>query len=182
MAEVPLGCAPMRMRFLARNRIIAGLSRGTVLVEAAVRSGALNTASWTSRLSRPLMGVPGPVTSAQSQGVHQLVRSGAASLATTPGDVLELVGAAGEHLQEEPRAPERPRDRLSKRHRQVLDAVPVHHPADVGGIAATAGVDLLPTRTALSYLEERGFVVHDEWGWRLGPAVQQIPGMGGFPA
>ena len=47
------------LRFLARNRLIAALSRGTVVVEAAVRSGALNTASWTARLNRPLMGVPG---------------------------------------------------------------------------------------------------------------------------
>ena len=83
VSEVAPGRAPMRVRFLSRNRIIAALSRGTVVVEAAVRSGALNTASWTSRLNRPLMGVPGPVTSAPSEGVHQLIRSGAATLVTT---------------------------------------------------------------------------------------------------
>jgi DNA processing protein len=182
VSEVPMGCAPMRTRFLARNRIIAGLCRGTVLVEAAVRSGALNTASWTTRLSRTLMGVPGPVTSAQSQGVHQIVRSGAAALVTTPGDVLELVGSAGEHLQEEPRAARRPRDRLSKRHRQVLEAVPVHRSADVGAVASTAGIDLLGTRTALCYLQERGFVLLEEGGWRLGPAALDIPGMDRSPA
>ncbi len=68
----PPGCAPTRLRFLARNRLIAALTRGTVVVEAALRSGALNTANWAARLNRPLMGVPGPVTSAPSQGVHQL--------------------------------------------------------------------------------------------------------------
>ncbi len=175
VAEVPLGCAPMRMRFLARNRIIAGLCQGTVLVEAAVRSGALNTASWTTRLSRTLMGVPGPVTSARSQGVHHLVRSGAAALVTTPSDVLELVGVAGEHLQEEPREPDRPRDRLTRRHQQVLEAVPVHRPADVGAIAATAGIGLLAARTALTHLAKGGFVEDTGEGWRLGPTVLGVP-------
>jgi DNA processing protein len=175
VAEVPLGCAPMRMRFLARNRIIAGLSRGTVLVEAAVRSGALNTASWATRLSRSLMGVPGPVTSAQSQGVHHLVRSGAAVLVTTAGDVLEQVGAVGEHLQEEPRDPARPRDRLTRRHRQVLEAVPVHRAADVASIAETAGIGLLAARTALTHLAKGGFVEDTEEGWRLGPAAREVP-------
>ena len=166
----------MRLRFLARNRIIAGLSRGTVLVEAAVRSGALNTASWTSSLSRPLMGVPGPVTSAQSQGVHQRVTGGAAVLVTGPADVLEVVGDAGEHLQEPPRAAERPRDRLSRRHRRVLEAVPVRQVAGVAAIAATAGIELLATQTALRHLSERGFVVGVDAGWRLGPrAVTNVP-------
>ena len=169
VSEVPLGCAPMRMRFLARNRIIAGLAEGTVLVEAAVRSGALNTASWTTRLNRTLMAVPGPVTSAQSQGVHHLLRSGAAALITGHSDVLELVGVAGEHLQEEPREPDRPRDRLGRRHRQVLEAVPVSRAVDVAAIAATAGVDLLAARTALTHLQRGEFVVLTDSGWRLGP-------------
>ena len=112
VSELAPGCAPTRLRFLARNRIIAALSRGTVVVEAAVRSGALNTASWTARLNRPLMGVPGPVTSAPSEGVHQLIRSGAATLVTRADDVLELTGQMGEHLAEEARAPVSARDGL----------------------------------------------------------------------
>lgn len=168
VSELPPGCAPMRMRFLARNRVIAGLARGTVLVEAAVRSGALSTARWAARLSRPLMAVPGPVTSAQSQGVHEMVRTGGATLVTGPGDVLELVGAAGHHLLEVPRGAERPRDHLRRRHHQVLEAVPVHRPAGLEAIAATAGINLLETQTALTYLAEHDFVTRDELGWRLG--------------
>ena len=169
VSELPPGCAPLRMRFLARNRIIAALTRGTVLVEAAIRSGALNTASWATSLSRPLMGVPGPVTSAQSQGVHLRVTEGAAVLVTGPADVLELVGDAGEHLQEIPRAPEQPRDRLSTRHRRVLEAVPLRQAAGLGAIATTAGIELLATQTALGYLAEHGFVLRADSGWRLGP-------------
>ncbi len=103
VSELPPGCAPTRLRFLSRNRLIAALTRGTVVVEAAIRSGALNTANWATKLHRPLMGVPGPVTSAPSQGVHQLIRTGAATLVTTGAEVLELVGVAGDHLVEPPR-------------------------------------------------------------------------------
>ena len=169
VSELPPGCAPLRVRFLARNRIIAALTCGTVIVEAAVRSGALNTAAWAESLSRPLMGVPGPVTSAQSQGVHHWIRTGAAGLVSCSGDLLELVGASGDHLQDVPRGPVSARDRLDRRHRQVLEAVPVRHPAGLASIAATAGIGLLAMQTALSYLSERGYVVGAASGWRLGP-------------
>ncbi len=169
ISELPPGCAPLRMRFLARNRIIVALTSGTVIVEAAIRSGALNSAGWAASLSRPLMGVPGPVTSAPSEGVHRWIRSGAASLVSTVDDVLEMVGASGEHLVELPRAPELARDRLTRRHRQVLEAVPVRQPAGLDAIAATAGVAVLDTQTALTYLTEHGFVACDGRGWRLGP-------------
>ena len=95
VSEAPPGSAPHQGRFLTRNRIIAALAGGTVVVEAALRSGALNTASWSDCLMRPLMGVPGPVTSATSEGVHELVRSGRATLVTDAGDVLEVVGPHG---------------------------------------------------------------------------------------
>lgn len=168
VSELPLGCAPLRLRFLARNRIIAALTNGTVVVEAALRSGALNTAGWAQSLSRPLMGVPGPVTSASSQGVHHWVRIGAATLVTGPQDVLEILGASGDHLLEEPRGPERRRDVLRSRHRQVLEAVPIHQPAPLASIAATAGIGLLDTQKALSYLADRDFVLQGPTGWRLG--------------
>jgi DNA processing protein len=180
VSELPPGCAPLRIRFLARNRIIAALTSGTVVVEAALRSGALNTAAWATSLGRPLMGVPGPVTSAASQGVHQWIRSGAAGLVTGAAEVLEMVGGAGEHLLAEPRGPERQRDRLSRRHRQVLEAVPVRQPAGLDSIAATAGIALLEAQTALAYLADRDFVVEERRGWRLGSRARaELPGSGG---
>lgn len=167
VSEAPPGCAPMRVRFLARNRLIAALSRGTVVVEAAVRSGALNTATWAGRLNRVVLGVPGPVGSAQSQGVNNLIRKGSAVLATSGQEVLELVGQAGEHLVDDPRAPERPRDRLTARHRQVLDAVPVARGAGTDSVARTAGLGVVEVKTALSYLHGHGLVELDDDGWRL---------------
>ena len=68
VSELPPGTHPSRMRFLARNRLIAAMSRGTVVVEAALRSGARNTASWALECQRPLMAVPGPVSSAAVGG------------------------------------------------------------------------------------------------------------------
>ncbi|WP_109507405.1 DNA-processing protein DprA [Nocardioides speluncae] len=168
ISELAPGCAPMRMRFLSRNRIIAAMSKGTVVVEAAIRSGALNTANWAERLSRPVMGVPGPVTSAPSQGVHQLIRAGSAMLVTSAVEVLEVVGVAGAHLLEDPRADTRPRDRLREREQQVLDAVPAARPAAVDSIARTAGIGLVEVRSVLGRLQQVGLVVSTDTGWVLG--------------
>lgn len=107
VAEAPPGTAPTRARFLARNRIIAGLSEGTVVVEGAFRSGALTTAQWTNALHRPVMGVPGPVTSAASAGVNQLIRLGQVSMVTNAQEVITdltthaySTAAAAAHLDE----------------------------------------------------------------------------------
>ena len=156
--------APTRLRFLSRNRLIAALTRGTVVVEAALRSGALNTANWAGRLNRPLMGVPGPVTSAPSQGVHQLIRTGAATLVTSGEDVLELVGAAGEHLRRgAARARTGPRPAQPLRQQQVLDAVPVAAAARSDSIARTAGLGLRRgARRRWPGCEARGLVEADE--------------------
>lgn len=167
VSELAPGCSPTRMRFLSRNRLIAALTRATVIVEAAVRSGALNTANWAGRLNRPVLGVPGPVTSAPSQGVHQLIRTGAATLVTSGADVLEMLGEAGQHLTTEPRGPVHTRDRLTTRERQVLDAVPVATPVPADSVARTAGLRLLDVRSALTRLERLGLVEAAGDGWRL---------------
>lgn len=167
VSETPPGGAPTRVRFLSRNRLIAALGRATVVVEAAVRSGALNTANWSGRLHRPLGAVPGPVTSAASQGAHQLVRSGAATLVATGADVLELAGAAGDALVEEPRAPQRPRDRVSARQRLVLDAVPVVRGVGSDAVARGCGLGLVETGAELHRLAGLGLVEHGGAGWRL---------------
>lgn len=172
ISELAPGCAPMRMRFLSRNRIIAALSRGTLVVEAAIRSGALNTANWAERLSRPVMGVPGPVTSAPSQGVHHLIRSGSAVLVTSAEEVLEVVGVAGAHLLADPRAEARPRDRLREREQQVLDAVPAARPAAVDSVARTAGIGLVEVRAVLGRLQQLGLVVWTDAGWVLDPEAR----------
>jgi DNA processing protein len=167
VSELPPGCAPTKLRFLSRNRLIAALARGTVVVEAAVRSGALSTANWASRTGRVLMGVPGPVTSAPSEGVHELIRTGEALLVTRPAHVLELVSGAGEHLVDVPRAPLRARDRLSLVQQQVLDAVPVAAAAPASSVARTAGVSSQVAEQSLLRLRQAGLVEEGATGWRL---------------
>jgi DNA processing protein len=172
VSEVPLGGAPQRIRFLARNRLIAALSRGTVVVEAAARSGALNTLNWAQKLQRIAMGVPGPVTSVASLGVHHQLRSGGASLVTSAADVLELVGEMGSNLTEFPRGREGARDQLTLQDQQILDAVPVYQPAAAGSIARIACVELSEVAIALPALEESGLVEREAGGWRLAEAAR----------
>ncbi|HYO41466.1 MAG TPA: DNA-processing protein DprA [Nocardioidaceae bacterium] len=172
VAELAPGCAPTRLRFLARNRMIAALALGTVVVEAAVRSGALNTANWAFSMHRPVMGVPGPVTSAPSQGVHELIRTRDASLVTRGSDVLELVSPSGHHLPVTRRGMDRPQDRLTGLEQQVLDGVPVRRPAPTSSVARTAGVGEAVSHQVLSRLQAGGFVDAVGGGWRLGPAAR----------
>lgn len=167
ISEAPLEASPHKVRFLARNRLIAALTSGTVVVEAAARSGSLNTLHWAQRLNRVAMGVPGPVTAATSEGVHHELRQGAAALVTCGQDVLELVGGAGEALRENPRGPEKPRDSLSVRHQQVLDAVPVADAAGPESIAVVAGLGLREVYRTLTLLAESGLVERTRRGWRL---------------
>jgi DNA processing protein len=86
---------PQRHTFLQRNRLIAALTRATVVVEAAERSGALNTAGWAESLGRLVLAVPGPVTAAVSRGTHGLIRDGRAVLVRDTADVLELLEPIG---------------------------------------------------------------------------------------
>ena len=175
VSEAPPGCAPTRVRFLARNRVIAALARGAVVVEAAVRSGALNTASWAGGLGRTVMGVPGPVTSAPSAGVHQLIRARDALLVTSGEEVLEAVGPIGTFTLEDQREPESPRDRLPPRERQVLDAVPLIKAVDSGSIARTAGIAHGRTKEALLALHRAGMVEHSLGRWRVAREAGEPP-------
>jgi DNA processing protein len=98
ISERPPGSAPHRQRFLSRNRLIAALGSVTLVVEAAYRSGALNSAGYARDLGRPVLAVPGPITSAMSQGCHQLLRrpENPAVLAGRIEDVLEYCSGLSE--------------------------------------------------------------------------------------
>lgn len=78
-------------RFLVRNRLIAALSRGTVVIEAAFRSGSLRTARDASDLLRPVMAIPGPINAPTSEGCHRLIGERSAELVTSVADAYELL-------------------------------------------------------------------------------------------
>ncbi len=91
VSEHPPGTRPSRHRFLSRNRLIAALACGTLVVEAAARGGSLVTARHASSVGRPVMAVPGPVTSAMSAGCHQLIREQNAIAVTNAADILHCL-------------------------------------------------------------------------------------------
>ena len=93
ISEWPPGTRPTQSQFLLRNRIIAALGRGTVIIEAAVRSGTLSTARHAISLGRPLMAVPGPVTSAMSAACHALIRDQGATLVTSAADIVTCLSS-----------------------------------------------------------------------------------------
>lgn len=167
VSECPPGVHPTRARFLIRNRLIAALSRGTVVVEAALRSGALNTAAHAVALDRHLAAVPGPVTSEMSTGCHRLLRERKAICVTSPEEMIDLVGVIGEDLAPDPRGPVIPRDALSETTRNVLDAVPSRGGAGPATIAVTAGVDLSTALSSLGGLAAAGYIERAQNGWRL---------------
>jgi len=171
VSEYPPGSVPARHRFLVRNRLIAALGGGTVVVEAALRSGAQRTAADTEALGRLVMAVPGPVTSGPSAGCHQLIRDGAL-LVTSADDVLEAVGRLGVDLVPRRDAPVRRTDGLGPAAALVHDALPARGARDTRWLACESGVPPDAIRGALAELERRGLARSRDGLW-------QLPGSGG---
>ncbi|MBN0046255.1 DNA-processing protein DprA [Streptomyces actuosus] len=165
VGELPPGCHPTPTRFVLRNRVIAALTAGTVVVEAAHRSGSLVTARAAQRLGRHTMGVPGPATSGLSAGVHELLR-GEAVLVTDPAEVVEQVGAMGE-LAPLRRGPVLPRDLLEPAARAVLAALPGGLPATPCDIARAAQTTTEDAVARLYELRALGYVERLGDGWKL---------------
>lgn len=170
VSETSLGGAPMRQRFLTRNRVIGALARGTVVVEAALRSGSGTTAREAHALGRAVMAIPGPVTSPQSAGCHALIRDGVADLVCGVRDVLRHVDPQGV----EPEALWTD-GALGVREARVLDAVPVRRAVAAERIAATAGIAAHDALAALGLLEADGLVRRESTGWRRGSRPRDVP-------
>ncbi|MEU2158399.1 DNA-processing protein DprA [Streptomyces sp. NPDC019396] len=165
VGELPPGAHPTRSRFVLRNRVIAALTRGTVVVEAELRSGSLVTARAAQRLGRCTMGVPGPVTSGLSAGVHELLRAGAV-LVTDTDEVVEMVGDIGE-LAPVRRGPVLARDLLGPEETRVLEALPARGVLNGRDIALRAGTTPDEALGRLYELQSLGFVERLGSGWQL---------------
>ncbi|AWB81685.1 DNA-protecting protein DprA [Corynebacterium yudongzhengii] len=169
VTEYPPGTPPQRHRFLTRNRLVAALTQGTVIVEAAWRSGALNTLSWAEGLGRVSMAVPGPITSTTSLGCHQRIRHNRAQLVTSGADIrglLEALSACDTEQQYELAFAPDEIQALSRNELRIFDALPRREARETDAIAREAGMTVPLTVTLLVELSRRGLVVREDTCWR----------------
>jgi len=181
VSELPPGCPPSRSRFLDRNRLIAALTPATVVVEAAARSGALNTSNWADRLGRSVLATPGPVTSALSRGVHRQIQLGAAALVTCADDVAQAVTSLGEQFarvgdllaadQADRLAVRRPGDQLDPIALRVFDALPGSGTCSLAELGVLAGLSVELVAQRMIQLEQLGYAEPDGDRFRLGRLV-----------
>ncbi len=164
ISEVPCGTAPTKWRFLERNRLIAAASDATVVLEAGLRSGSINTAGHASALGRPLGAVPGPVTSPASAGCHRLLREYDAVCVVDAAQMAELavgptsstlagLGSGWGGVGESP-------DGV-----RVLDELSTRTPRELGEIVQRSGVVSSRVMSVLGELEADGVVVRRDGLW-----------------
>lgn len=155
ISEFAPGTEPQKHRFLVRNRLIAALSVGVVVVEAARRSGSLNTLNWADQLGRTTMVVPGPVTAQASIGTHQAVRDGKALLVTSGRDVLaDTFGIVADDVP-----------RVSAGARRVWVRLG-QEPVSAEQLAAVLRIGTVAVHRALRELRGHGVVEQVDRAWR----------------
>lgn len=168
VSEHPPGTGPRAAHFPARNRIIAGLALGTLVVEAAHRSGALITARLASEAGREVFAIPGSIHNPMARGCHRLIRDGA-TLVEQPGDVLDGVAALSAELatalQERLTEPERdargvPADpAASGPDYQKLWVALGHDPTPMDSLVERTGLTAAALSSMLLLMELEGRVV-----------------------
>ncbi len=150
VSDYPLGTVPAAANFPPRNRIISGLSRGTLVVEAGARSGALITVEFALEQGREVLAVPGPIFSRQSEGTLQLIRDGAALVACAD-DVLNALDMRVSDLQHTAWA-ELPADPIEA----AVLAQLSHEPRHIDELGRTAGLPAATVAATLALLELKG--------------------------
>lgn len=173
ISEVAPGSAPTKTRFLQRNRMIATMARGTVVVEAGLRSGSLNTARTAAEHGRVVVAVPGPVTSMMSAGCHDAIRSGMAQLVTDAAEAAEAIGDYGSDLAPLRRGPTVAGDELDEPAARLLSALPVRKGVPVTRLAVSSGLSVPQVRSLLGRLELLALAERHGEGWRQGAAVRR---------
>ncbi|RXZ42420.1 DNA-processing protein DprA, partial [Agromyces binzhouensis] len=173
VSELACGAAPTRWRFLQRNRLIAAAAGATVVLEAGMRSGSLNTAGHAAALGRPLGAVPGPVTSPASAGCHRLLREFDAVCVTDAAQMAELVIGAGVGLADgHGAAVDGPApgaqvalEGLTSAERRVLDALAVRRVRTIAELVRSTGLAPGAVMGALGAMDATGLAARSGEGW-----------------
>ncbi len=153
VTEFPLTMPPLAANFPRRNRLIAGLSRGVLVVEAALASGSQITARLAAEQGRDVFAIPGSIHSPQSRGCHALIKQGA-KLVESARDVLEEMGVSGAAVTDHPPVAN---PNLSGTISRLLQHMG-YDPCDVGTLAARAGLTPEAVSAMLLQLELKGSI------------------------
>jgi DNA processing protein len=182
VSESPPGESVRRQRFLTRNRVIAALGRATLVVEAADRSGTTATARAASAMNRPVLAVPGPISSASSAGCHRMIKEGLAILVADVPDLLDMLdlahggGATPAGTRRSSATPPRSRDALGTRERTILDALPARGVLGLDALVRAAGLSPADVLAGIGILTADGWAVEDSGGWRVERAARRGTG------
>lgn len=152
VSEYPIGVSPQAAHFPARNRIISGMSRGVIVVEAPERSGALITASFAADQGRDVFAVPGSALASSSAGCHHLIREGAA-LVTSASEVMTELNMGNAQTAIQARMTLPTSDSESQLY-EIIGAEPRH----VDEIALQSGMTIVETSSLLMTLELKGLI------------------------
>jgi len=173
VSEYPLGSPPRRQHFPQRNRLISGMSLGTVVVEAAKRSGSLITARLASEQGREVFAIPGSIHSPLSRGCHQLIRQGA-KLVESAADIVDELGPLAGHLMQNSEAAALPVPAATHdaEYEVLLDAMGFD-PVTADDLAVRCGLTIGQVSSMLLILELEGMIEAQSGGRysRLGKHV-----------
>ncbi|MDQ7040344.1 MAG: DNA-processing protein DprA [Rhodothermus sp.] len=153
LSELPLGAAPDAPNFPRRNRLISGLARAVLIVEAYERGGALITARLALEQDRDVLAIPGALHNPASAGTNRLIRDSLARLVCSPDDVLEVLGMGRTPATSEPPSP----PSLSGLERQLYDALEPE-PLHIDVLCERTGLDPSTALVYLLQLEFKGLV------------------------
>jgi len=169
ISELPLNYEPLSENFPPRNRIIAGLALGTIVIEAPIRSGALITAKFALDYNREVMAVPGKIDSPLSKGTHQLIKQGAC-LVESAEDIMGALGYIGQQLTDyvtektrqaqksvESKITTKPNLKLCSDEQKILDNLN-HEPVHIDEIIDGTNLSAPKVSCALISLQLKGLV------------------------
>lgn len=167
ISEMPPGMRPNRYRFLHRNRLIAALTKVTIVVEARYRSGALSTANHAHDIGRMVGAVPGPINSPSSAGCHRLIKETPTLLIDSPEDLEALYGhhMAGTQKTETSEQTQK-LDMLSVEELLVYEALPIQGRTNASHLTHITGLAIPSIAGILSQLERAGLAEQNTAGWR----------------